>query len=487
MKSKSSTLVQKMPTNKPIQLMQYEKVIKSSFFVFLPLLFLMSTADAQVQSASDNKSLDQIVAVVNDHIILKSEVDESVRQYMFQLQQQNNRKPSFNKQIWYTVLQDMVQNFVLLDQAKIDSIEVTDTQVDQQIDQRLNQSVSQLGSEEALEERMGKSIVQIRADLREQYREDLIVRQYRQEKMRAVQITRPEVESFFENIPADSVPTIPEQVSLSQIVAIPPPVEDARNEARQLAEQLRDSVINHDKNIEELARAYSDGPSATDGGKIPMYPLDQLASEYSAAAAALEPGGISEVVETSFGFHVIRLNKRQGDQIDTNHILIKVDKENFNDEQAIETLNAFRDSLEANKKTTFADLARKKSEDPNTAPQGGRILNPQSGDRLLTIDQLDPALYRIVLLLDDQGDISEPKPFTIGSQNNSKRAYRIVRLDEHNPEHVANLEEDYDRIKNFALQEKQYKIVQKWINNLKNKVYIEYKIPMPKQLTEALN
>ncbi len=467
--------------------MRYRQIIKSFFFVLLPLLFLLSTTEAEAQVTSDNESLDQIVAVVNDHIILKSEVDEQVRQYMFQLQQQNNRKASFSKQLWYTVLQDIVQNYVLLDQAKVDSIEVTDTQVDQQIDQRINQSVQQLGSEKALEERMGKSIVRIRADLREQYREDLTVQQYRQQKMRSVQITRPEVESFFENIPADSVPTIPEQVSLSQIVAIPPPVEDARNEARQLAQQLRDSLINHDKGIEELARKHSDGPSASDGGKIPMYPLDQLASEYSAAAAALEPGEISEVVETSFGFHVIRLNERQGDQIDTNHILIEIDKENYNDEEAIEKLNTMRDSLETNKKRTFADLARNKSEDPNTAPQGGRIINPQSGDRLLTIDQLDPALYRIVLLLEGEGDISEPKPFTIGNENNSKRAYRIVRLDEHNPEHVANLEDDYDRIKNFALQDKQFKIVQNWINNLKNQVYIEYKIPMPKQLTEARN
>lgn len=458
----------------------------SLLFVFILLFTFNTSLKAQTENAS---SLDQIVAVVNDHIILKSEVDQRVREYLYQLQQQQQQSepPSFSKDVWYTVLQDVVQNYVLLDQAKVDSIEVSDDQVDQVINQRIEQTVQQVGGEEALEQRMGKSIVQIRADLREQYHEDLIVRQYRQQKSRSITITRPEVEEFFNNIPADSLPTIPEQIAISQIVAVPSVNQSAREEARNLARQLRDSLINHGKTIEELAKRHSDGPSGPDGGKLPMVPLGDLVPEYSAAAAALQPGDISKVVETSFGFHVIRLNKRQGDKIDTNHILISVDQENYDDQSAIDRLNELRDSVLTNDDVNFSELAREVSEDPNTAPQGGRILNPQSGERLLAIEQLDAALYRIVLLLEEEGQISEPKPFNIGTQDNTKRAFRIVRLDEHIPEHQANLQDDYQRIKNFALQEKQYQIIQGWIDELKKEVYIEYKIPMPDRYLSSNN
>jgi peptidyl-prolyl cis-trans isomerase SurA len=367
----------------------------------------------------------------------------------------------------------------MLDQAAIDSITVSSQQVDQRINQRIDQSIQQLGSERALEEQMGKSIVQIRADLREDYREQMIVQRFQQQKREEVDITRPEVKEFYESIPKDSLPVVPEQVAVSQIVIEPPTREDARQEALSLAKQLRDSVLNHGKTIEELAKRHGDGPSASDGGKLPLISLDELVPEYSAAAAALEPGGISEVVETSFGFHVIRLNKRVGDQIDTNHILISVAADSYDNQAAIDRLNALRDSLQNNEDVTFSELAREYSDDPNTAPQGGRILNPQTGQRLLTLEELDPALYRIVLLLDEEGDISEPKAFQLGDSNNSRRAYRIVRLDQHVPEHVANLEQDYQRIKQVALQEKQQEYIDELISDLRQEMYVEYKIPIP--------
>lgn len=455
--------------------------------VFVLSLFLwsfISITSSYAQSTSGGETLDQIVAVVNDHVILKSDVDQQVTDYMMQMRQQNNQMPPFSEDMWYSILQNMVDRFVMLDRAREDSVIVTDEQVNQQIDQRINQYVQQVGSESALEQQLGKSIVQLRADLREDYRTEMIVGQYRQQKIQNVSITRPEVKDYFNSIPRDSLPTIPERVAVSQIVAIPPPLENAREQALTLARQLRDSVVNHGKSIEELARRYSDGPSASKGGSLGMIPLNDLVAEYSAAASALEPGEISEVVETSFGFHVIRLNRRQGDQIDTNHILISMDEENYDDQAAIDKLNQYRDSVMTSE-VTFAELARNYSEDPNTAPQGGRILNPQTGERLIPLSQLDPALYRIALLLEEVGDISEPKEFNIGSRNNSKRAYRIVRLDQQIPEHVANLEQDYERIKSVALQEKQLDVIQKWIGELKEQVYIEYKIPVPEYIKQS--
>ena len=452
---------------------------------YLLLVFVVSLIltplFSQAQNQPSNKKLDQIVAVVNDHIVLKSDVDQEVQQYMMQLQQQRNQQISFSKEIWYTVLENIIDRNVMLDQSKRDSITVSDERVDQQINQQINSYINQVGSEQALEEEMGKSIVQIRADLRENYREQMIVQQFQQQKRSKVSITRPEVEKYFNKIPQDSLPMIPEQVAVSQIVSVPPPLQNARSEAQKLAKQLRDSVLNHGKTIEELAKKYSDGPSSSSGGKLPMMSMDDFVAEYSAAASALEPGEISQVVETSFGFHVIRLNKRQGDQIDTNHILIRVDDQSYDDQAAKDELMQIRDSVMTNDEITFAQMARRHSDDPNTAPQGGRVLNPQTGQRLIALEQLDPALYRIVLLLDEVGDISEPKSFTMGEENNSQRAFRIVRLDRRIAEHRANLKQDYSRIKQVALQEKQAKYMNNLLSDLREDMYVEYKITIPER------
>jgi len=434
------------------------------FYCILPSQVLAQTQD-------EGKTIDRIVAVVNDHLILKSEVDSEVINFMQQ------SETEFSKDLWYRALNSVIENYILLEKAKLDSINVSDTKVDEAMDRRINQLVQRAGSEEELEKSLGKSLIQIKAEFRERFREDMIVQQVRQQKANEITITRPEVVSYFESIPKDSLPMIPERVGLSQIVAIPPPEKDAREAALSLAKSLRDSLLNHDKSIEELARRHSDGPSASSGGKLDMIPLDQLVPEYSAAASALNEGEISQVVETTYGFHVIRLNERISNKISTNHILIEVDANQMDDQVAIDKLNAIRDSV-MNHGKEFDEMARKHSEDQATAQLGGKLINPQSGERLIPIDELDPSLYRISLILEEDGTISEPKQFTLKNQS-EKRAFRIVRLDKRIPEHRANIKQDYDMVKRVALQRKQMEEVQKWMSSLLEEVYLEYKIPVP--------
>jgi peptidyl-prolyl cis-trans isomerase SurA len=371
----------------------------------------------------------------------------------------------------------MVDNYVLLQKAQIDSVVVSDEQVNRMMDQRIQQLTRQAGSEQALENAFGQSLVEIRAEFREQFRDQLTAQRVQQTKIQEISITRPEVVNFFSQIPENQIPIIPEQVAISQIVAIPPPLDDAREAAFQEALALRDSVTTGGKNFEEMAEKYSDGPTGPRGGLLPLMPLDDLVANYSAAASALEPGEISEVVETQFGFHVIRLNRRVGDEIETNHILIEIGEESLNEEAAINKLEALRDSV-LNHGESFDDLARRHSEDEQTAPLGGKIYDQQTGARLIPLDQLDPALYRIVLLLDEEGQISEPKSYNPNNPN-VNRAFRIVRLDRNVPEHRANLETDYDRIRQSALSQKQNRIMRQWIDELRNEVYVEFKIPVP--------
>ncbi len=445
-------------------------------YVFLPLLFLSLILTVNTQ-AQQQQLADQIVAHVNDNIILKSEVDQSVADYMRQAQVQG-QQVQFSEQLWFDFLESAIDNYLLLEKAQLDSITVSEEEVELRMDQRIQQLIRQAGSEQALEQAFGKSLLQLRADFRSDFREQMIANKVQQQKMQSISITRPEVNEFFESIPKDSLPTIPEQVALSQIVIVPPAKGDAEKRAFEFAQQLRDSIVTHGKSIEELARRHSDDQgSARRGGLLPLMGLDELVSEYSAAASALQPGGISKVVETQFGYHVIRLNRRVGDQIETNHILISVDSEELDEDYAIERLNAIRDSIMSNPDVKFADVARQLSEDPSTANLGGKIFDPQSGERLIPLNRLDPAMYRVVLLMDEEGYISEPKSFNLQSQN--KKAYRIVRLDRQVPEHIANLKQDYERIKNIALQQKQYRIMQQWMKELREDIYVEYKINVP--------
>lgn len=433
----------------------------------LTFIFLFSSS----LLAQERKVADQIIAMVNDNIILKSEVDQRVGEFM-----QQNQTTHFNENMWYFVLESLIDNYVLVEKAKADSIIVTDSEVDRMLSQRINQLVQQIGSERELEQAFGQSIVEIKAEYRDQFRQDLLVSRVRQKKIDRISITRPEVEEFFHSIPKDSLPVIPESVSLSQITIVPPLKPDARISARNLAGQLRDSIIHHNASLEELAKKYSDGPTAARGGELPMISLSDLLPQYAAAASALQEGELSEIVDTPQGFHIIRLNERQGQRISTHHILISVPDDVVDDAYAIDKLTAIRDSVKYHQKP-FSLMARRHSDDRNTAPAGGRLINPQTGQRLIAVNDLDPSLYRIVLLLENPGDISSPQSYQYGEKN--KLAYRIVKLNDRVDEHVANLKQDYSLIRNFALQQKSQRKFAEWVTDLRDEMYINYQISVP--------
>ncbi|MEP1150404.1 MAG: peptidylprolyl isomerase [Balneola sp.] len=443
-------------------------------YLYLVLLLIITTVTPLFGQSSPT-SADRIVALVNDQIILKSDIDQSIADYIRQASF-NQQEIPFTKDLWYTFLEAEIDNKVLLEKAKIDSVIITDDQVNQQMDARVSQLIQQAGSEEALEQSFGKSIIQLKADFRETFREQITAQRVRQLKIGEIQITRPEVKEFFESIPKDSLPTIPEQVALSHIVKLPQPKNNAKEASYEFAESLRDSILNQNIPLEELARRHGMDGSAARGGQLPMMGLNELVSEYSAAAAALQPGQISEVVETEFGFHIIRLDERVGDKIKTSHILIRVDAEQLDDASAIAELNSIRDSLLNNPDLTFSGMAIRNSEDPSTSKSGGKIIDSQTGERLIPLNRLDPALYRIVLLMDEIGAVSEPKPFNPNNANAGK-AYRIVRLDKQIPEHIASFETDYQRLKSISLQQKQNRELQIWMQELRDDIYIEYRIP----------
>jgi len=440
-------------------------------YIILLILSVVFTQTLTAQSQSEIS--DKIVAVVNDHIILKSEVDNRTAEFM-----QSQQGMPFSEELWYDVLESMIDNLVMVEKAKIDSVVVTDDEVNRQLDQRIRLLTQRAGGEQQLERALGRSIVQLRAEYREQFRQDLTAERMREQERRKISVTRPEVVEYFNSIPADSLPLIPESVSLSQIVVIPPPKAEGENRAFQLAVAIRDSILNHNAEFEAMARRYGEDGTAPNGGLLPMMPMGDLVPEYSAAASALSPGEISQVVQTPFGYHVIRLNRRVADQIETNHILIRVGDDELDEAFAINKLEALRDSVLSHDKA-FSVLARRHSDDKATAPSGGRLVNPQTGDRQLPVDQLDPNLFRTTLLLENVGDISEPRPFNTGQGGTQQRAFRIVMLNNRIPEHLANLDDDFELIRMFALQDKQQRLLSQWMTELRDEVHVQYFIENP--------
>jgi peptidyl-prolyl cis-trans isomerase SurA len=438
-------------------------------FLFLFLISPLS-GHAQLLNQARTQPLDKVVAIVNSNAILKSDVDQRYIQYV-----QNAPGTTFSQDMWFQILESMVDNYVLVEKAKIDSVLVRDDEVNRSLEQRLQAMVQQVGSEQEVERMFGKSMIQIKAEYREIFREEMLAERVRETQRMKINITRQEVIRFFDQIPTDSLPTIPETVELAQIVAVPPPKPDAESAVYQKAIAVRDSILNHGADFEAMARRYGEDGTARNGGALPMMPLSDLVSEFSAAAAALEPGGVSQVVKTSFGYHIIRLNRRVGDQIETNHILMRIRNTELDDQAAINRLTAIRDSLTTSDQTFFA-LARRNSDDKNSSAFGGRLMNPQTGERRIPLEALDPALYRLALLL-EIGDVSEPRVFEL--EQIGQKAYRLVKLINRIPAHRANLEDDYALIENYALQRKQVLEMSKWMESIRKDVHIQYMIPVP--------
>lgn len=413
--------------------------------------------------------IDEIVAVVDGNLILRSELQMMMAQVMRQQQFQNVNRNQLRRQ----VLERLIDQEVVLIHAQNDTtVTVSDERVDQALDQRIDQLAQQLGGENAIVEQFGKSIVQIRNDYRSQIRQQLLVQQMEQTKMQEIRITPSEVRSWFEQIPKDSLPRIPETVRVAHIVRYPEVEASAREDARARLEAIRDSIVNGGASFEAMARQHSEDPgSASRGGRFENFNINELVPEFGAKAAQLDTGEVSNVFETSYGFHIMRLNDKVGDIIDFNHILIRVDENQTDATAARRTLRMLRDSLQ-NTDVPFERLAKEFSEDPESKKRGGFVTDPQTGSRDLPVSQLSSS-WQSTLDTMQVGEISAPAQVEL---QNGRTAWHIVWLQRRSPSHIANLQDDYERIQQLALQSKRQREIQQWYNRLREDVYVDIKL-----------
>jgi peptidyl-prolyl cis-trans isomerase SurA len=411
--------------------------------------------------------LDEIVAIVDDQLILRSDL----QMMMAQVARGQEVPPAMRGQLESRILQQLINQEVMLVHAKRDTnITVSSERVDQMLDQQINRLARQVGGESQLEQQYGKSVVQIRNDYRSQVRDQLLSQRLYQTKQREIQITPSEVREWFERIPQDSLPTIPKTVRVAHVVRYPDTRPEASQEAREVISSIRDSILTG-ADFEEMARRHSeDQGSASDGGRFENFNLNDLVPEMGAVASQLEPGEVSQVFETQFGFHIMRLNQKRGDIIDFNHILIRIDESRTDAEGAIEYLRTLRDSV-VNENVPFERLARRHSEDEQSAQRGGYVSDPNSGNRDLPLEQLGSS-WQSTLDTMEVGEISQPAQVEL---RNGEQAWHIVWLQKRTPAHQANLQDDYGRIRRLALNEKQQREMQKWLRQLRKDVYISIK------------
>ncbi len=407
--------------------------------------------------------LDGIVVKVDNQIILRSEIEG----IMAQEQARAQGKP-LPPDLRCKILQSLVLNKLMIARAEVDSVTVTDTQVNGELDRRMNYFVQQVGSEKKLEEMYNKPVRALKEDLRLQVHDQLVQQKMQEQISGKVAVTPREVKEYFDKVPKDSIPYFSTEVEVGQIV-IPAQVNDAAKQAAiaQLND-LRARVL-AGESFEELAKKYSQDPgSGAQGGYLGFFKKGELVPEYEAASRKLEPGQLSPVVESQFGFHLIQFIERKGDSYSTRHILLKAVTGTADASVAATKLNRIRTQI-LKDSISFAKAAKDFSTDKISAANGGLLANRQDGGSRLPLDKLDPAIFFIIDTM-KVGHVTPPLPYRT---DDGKDAMRILYLKSNTPPHQANLLDDYQKISQAALAQKKGRALDDWYEKNRSTVYLE--------------
>lgn len=429
---------------------------------FLIVIMLFIFANTYSQRVHEGEVLDQVIAVIGDNIVLESELKKQSEQYEQQGYDMGEDSRCF-------LIEELLYQKLLLHQAEVDSVEISENQVDSEMDRRLRYFIQQVGSKEKLEEYYQKSIVEIKEEFRGLIREQLLVQTMQSKITKNVKVTPSGVRSYYKSLPEDSLPLINSEVEVAHIVKFATISQEEREKAITKLKGLKKRIEEEGASFKTLAVLYSqDEGSATMGGELGFMGRGELVPEYSAAAFDLEEGEISDVVETSFGFHIIQLLKRKGQKANTRHILIKPEVSSGALKRAEEKLDSIRQQILNNDTVSFSGMAEKLSDDEATKFDGGIISNPNAGGTKFEMDQLDPRIFSIINEL-EEGEISKP---TIMQNPGGRTGYRLLMLKTRTKPHRANLKDDYQRLQETALQEKKNEAIEDWMDKKINSTYV---------------
>lgn len=433
-----------------------------AFANFKLMFLLMLLVYAGTVYGQDNV-IDEVVWVVGDEAILKSEVEEARLHALYFGQR-------FDGDPYCLIPEQLAVQKLFLHQAVLDSIEVSESEVLQRVEHTLNNQIEELGSREKLEEYHNKPLSQIREVLRENAREGLTVQRMQQKLAGEVKVTPSEVRRYFKDLPEDSIPYIPTQVEIQIITQQPKiPVEEIEDVKSRLREYT-ERITSGDIEFSSLARVYSeDKASAIRGGETGFMGRGNMVPEYANVAFNLQdPTKISKIVESEYGFHIIQLIEKRGDRINTRHILLKPKVSDTELSISMARLDSIADDIRS-EKFTFEDAAAVLSHDKDTRNNRGLMPNPYTNTSRFEMQQLPQEIGRIVENM-NVGEIS--KAFTMINMKDGKEVCAIVKLKSRINGHKATIAEDYQRLKTIVEESKQEEILEKWIVQKQKQTYV---------------
>lgn len=426
-----------------------------------------SVAVAQVVKApisTDTIVVDKVIAVVGNKIILESEVQS-------QFMQAQARNASADKA---QVFEDLLYQKLLVAQAEIDSVDVkiTDKMVEDQVTEKLNRFIDEMGGVEKMEEYFNKPLAEIKEDLRDVTRDQLIASTEQGEITKDIKVTPAEVNKYFKSLPKDSLPLIDLQYEINEIVIHPVISKKDRDDVKKRLLDIKKDVLENGSLFETKAVLYSEDPgSAVDGGELGMMSRGELVPEFAAAAFQLKKDSISDVVESEFGYHLIQLIDRKGERINVRHILMKP---KFTPEAKVQAkvradsiYNVLKD-----KTIKFEDAAKLFSTNDKTAKNGGVRVNPYSGNAKFTVEALQQSSPSDYYYIRDMAENEISKPFE-SYDDKGNVAYKIILLKSKTEPHVASIETDYQTIQDMALEHKYSEAYDKWVKEKSKSVYVK--------------
>lgn len=411
--------------------------------------------------AQDNV-IDQVVWVVGDEAILKSEVEEARLNALYE-------RRKIEGDPYCTIPEEIAIQKLFLNQAEIDSIEVTDAEVIQRVDAQLNWTIQQIGSEEKMEEYFNKTKTQIREQLRQNIRDGLIAQKMQQEIVGDIKLTPADVRNYFNQLPYDSIPYIPTTVEVQIITKEPKVPQKEIDDVKARLRDFTERITSGESSFSTLALLYSEDPgSRVRGGELGFMGRGQLLPEFANVAFNLQdPKKVSKIVETEYGYHIIQLIEKRGDRINCRHILMRPHVPAESVDSALIGLDSIADNIR-NAKYTFEQAAYYISDDKDTRLNNGLMPNPYDNTSKFEMQHLPQEIAREVDKL-KVGEISDP--FTMLDEN-GKEICAVIKLKSRTEGHKATLSDDYQRMKALVTEKLGEEKIKEWIKEKLKTTYV---------------